>query len=107
MNLADLFDWAQASVFGDIGRGRAASDGVVLRNLQSRYARRLAELWVKPRTGTPDDARALAHAKLVALQHDTRAAGNRGGLDEVTSAHLEALDAIAGQALSAQVSTSP
>jgi hypothetical protein len=107
MDLADLFDWAQASVFGDIVRGRAPSDGVVLRNLQSRYARRLAELWVKPRAGTPDDARALAHAKLVALQHDARAAVNRGGLDEVTSAHLESLDAIAGQALSAQVNTSP
>jgi hypothetical protein len=107
MNLADLFDWAQASVFGDIARGRAASDGVVLRNLQSRYARRLAELWVKPRTGTPDDARALAHAKLVALQHDASSAENRGGLDEITTAHLDALKAIAGQALTAQVNTSP
>jgi hypothetical protein len=107
MNLADLFDWSQSSVFGDIGRGRAASNGVVLRNLQSRYARRLAALWVKPKNGTPDDARALAHAKLVALEHDARVALSRGGLDEMTSAHLEALDAIASQALSAQITTSP
>jgi hypothetical protein len=107
MNLADLFDWAQTSVFGDLPRGRAGSDGVVLRNLQSRFARRLAELWVKPRTNTPEDARALAHAKLVALQHDASAAVNRGGLDELTTAHLDALKAIAGQALSAQVNTAP
>ena len=107
MDLADLFDWAQASVFGDIARGRAGSDGVVLRNLQSRYARRLATLWVKPAEGTPDDARALAHAKLVALQQDARAALNRGGLDELTRAHLQALDAIAGQALTAQATTTP
>jgi hypothetical protein len=107
MSLADLFDWAQSSVFGDLGRGRAGTDGVVLRNLQSRYARRLATLWVKPRTGTPDDARSLAREKLVMLQHDARTALNRGGLDEMTSAHLEALDAIAGQALSAQLTTSP
>ncbi|HKW44427.1 MAG TPA: zinc-dependent metalloprotease, partial [Candidatus Eremiobacteraceae bacterium] len=107
MNLADLFDWAQTSVFGDIARGRAGSDGVVLRNLQSRYARRLAGLWVKPRAGTPDDARSLAHAKLVALQHDARSALGRSGLDELAIAHLEALDAIAAQALSAQATTTP
>ncbi|HEY5093806.1 MAG TPA: zinc-dependent metalloprotease [Candidatus Eremiobacteraceae bacterium] len=107
MNLADLFDWAQASVFGDISRGRSASDGVVLRNLQSRYARRLATLWVKPRAGTPDDARSLAHSKLVMLQHDARVAAGRGGLDEMTVAHLEALESIAGEALSAQATTTP
>jgi hypothetical protein len=107
MNLSDLFDWAQATVFGDIGRGRAGSDGVVLRNLQSRYARRLAALWVKPKNATPDDARALAHAKLQALQYDARVASARGGLDEMTVAHLEALEAIANQALSAQATTSP
>ncbi len=107
MDLSDLFDWAQASIFGDLGRGRAASDGVVLRNLQSRYARRLALLWVKPASGTPDDARALARAELVNLQHDANAASGRGGLDDLTRAHLEALSAAAQQALSAQTSVSP
>jgi len=107
MSLSDLFDWGQASVFGDIARGRAGSDGVVLRNLQSRYARRLATLWVKPASGTPDDAKALARAELVSLQHDCRVAASRGGLDEMTSAHLAELDAIAQQALSAQTMTSP
>jgi Met-zincin/Domain of unknown function (DUF5117) len=106
MSLTDLFDWAQASVFGDIANGRAASDGVVKRNLQSRYARRLAAIWVKPTPGTPDDARSLARAELIALRHDTAAASSRGS-DELTRAHLDALNAIASQALAAQLTIAP
>jgi hypothetical protein len=41
------------------------------------------------------------------LQHDARIAASRGPLDEMTVAHLEALETIAGQALSAQATTSP
>ena len=107
MNLADLFAWAQGTIFGDIARGRAGSNGVVLRNLQTRYARRLAELWVKPASGTPGDARALARLELVSLQQSTRTALGRGGLDAMTAAQLQALEAIAQQALAAQVTTSP
>lgn len=102
MSIGDLFDWAQTSVFGDIANGRAASDGVVARNLQSSYARRLGALWTSPVDGTPDDARALARLKLGQLRHDIAGAMGRSGLDELTRAHLEELDAIASQALSAQ-----
>jgi hypothetical protein len=105
MSLSDLFDWAQGSIYGDIANGRAASDGLVMRNLQSRYARRLAALWVKPMPGTPDDARALARMELVSLKHDADAASGRSGTDEMTRAHLDALAAIADQALSAQIYT--
>jgi uncharacterized protein DUF4953/uncharacterized protein DUF5117/uncharacterized protein DUF5118 len=107
MTIADLFDWAQASIYGDVANGRAASDGVVLRNLQARYARRLGALWTSPAPGTPDDARALARLKLEDLRHDVHGALGRSGLDEVTRAHLEELDAIASQALSAQAVVKP
>ena len=102
MTIEDLFDWAQASIFGDIANGRASSDGVVMRNLQARYARRLGELWTSPASGTPDDARALARLDLEALRGDVHAAVGKSGLDELTRAHLEELDAIASQALNAQ-----
>ncbi len=102
MSISDLFDWAQSSVFGDIANGRASSDGVVMRNLQARYARRLGALWVSPAAGTPDDARALARTKLEDLRSTIHTALGRSGLDELTRAHLAELDAIANQALSAQ-----
>jgi hypothetical protein len=102
MTIADLFDWAQASIYGDISNGRASADGVVLRNLQSRYARRLGALWTAPAAGVPDDARALARMKLADLRGDVHSALGKSGLDELTRAHLEELDAIAAQALTAQ-----
>ena len=107
MSIADLFDWAQSSIYGEIARGRAGDDGVVLRNLQARYARRLGSLWTAPVDGTPDDARALARLKLEDLRHDVHGALARAGLDELTRAHLEELDAIASQALSAQAVAKP
>lgn len=107
MSIADLFDWAQSSIFGDIANGAAGSDGVVFRNLQASYARRLGALWTSPADGTPDDARALARLKLGALRHDVHIALGRSGLNEVTRAHLEALDAIANQALSVQTLVKP
>jgi hypothetical protein len=102
MSIADLFDWAQSSIYGDIADGRTGSDGVVFRNLQARYARQLGTLWTSPTDGTPDDASALARLKLEDLRHTVRIALGRSGLSEVTRAHLEELDAIANQALSAQ-----
>ncbi|HET9341966.1 MAG TPA: zinc-dependent metalloprotease [Candidatus Eremiobacteraceae bacterium] len=102
MSITDLFDWAQNSIYGDIANGRASSDGVVMRNLQARYAKRLGALWTSPQQGTPDDARALARLDLEVLRTDCHSALARPGLDELTRAHLEELDAIAGQALNAQ-----
>jgi hypothetical protein len=107
MSLVDLFDWARASIFGDIATGDAARDGVVRRNLQVRYAQRLAKLWTSPAAGTPDDAQALARLQLVDLESDTASALQRGHLDEMTQAHLAALTAIARQALEARATIAP
>lgn len=107
MSLADLFDWARASIFGDIATGGVSRDGVVRRNLQIAYAQRLAKLWTMPAMGTPSDAQALARLQLVDLEGDATAALQRGRLDEMTQAHLAALVAIARQALEARAIIAP
>jgi hypothetical protein len=105
MSLADLFGWSSASIFGDIAGGGVANDGVIRRDLQMRFAQRLAKMWVSPATATssspatPTDAQALARYTLVNLQTDATRALARSGMDEMTRAHLEALVAIAKQAL--------
>ncbi len=107
MSLVDLFDWARASIFGDVASGAVARDGVVRRNLQIAYAERLAKMWTSPAAGTPSDAQALARLQLVDLESDTAIALRHGGLDEMTQAHLSALSAIAHQALEAHATIAP
>jgi hypothetical protein len=102
MSIADLFDWARASIFGDIGSGAVARDGPVRRNLQVEYARRLAALWTAPAAGAPSDAQMLARLQLVDLENDAGRALRRNGFDETVEAHLEGLVAIARQALEAR-----
>lgn len=104
--LSDLFDWAQSGIFGDIASGRVATDGVIRRNLQIAYAKRLGDLWTAPKPGTPSDAQALARLELGNLQQAVRS-GLHSHLDELTRAHLEALDAIANQALQAHAVIAP
>lgn len=101
MSLADLFNWSSATIFGDLANGGVAKDGVVRRDLQIRYARRLAMMWTLPNVGLPSDARALARLELVQLASDAQA-GASHHLDEITTAHLQALAAIANQALEAR-----
>lgn len=100
MSLTDLFDWSRASILGDVASG-TRSDGVVRRDLQIRYAKRLASLWLSPAQGTPSDAQALARIQLVYLEQDAGAGLAQRGLSEMEQAHLEALAAIARQALEA------
>jgi hypothetical protein len=100
MSLSDLFDWARATIFGDVASG-TANDGVVRRDLQLRYAKRLAALWTAPARGTPSDAQALARLQLVDLEQAAQEGASRRGLDEMSQAHLQALAAIARQALEA------
>lgn len=107
MSLTDLFDWAQDGIFGDITSGRVTKDGVIRRNLQVAYAKRLSDLWTSPAPGTPGDAQALAHLELGNLRQAVGTALRGGHLDELTRAHLEALDAIAGQALQAHAVIAP
>ncbi len=100
MSLADLFDWTRDGIFGDLENGRIAQAGVVRRNAQAAFARRLASIWLNPAPGTPSDAQALARLQLVDLARSCDDA-LRGNLDEQTRAHVEALQAMANQALQA------
>ena len=101
MTLVDLFDWSRDGIFGDIANGAIARAGVVRRNAQMRFAKRLAQLWTAPPDGTPTDAQSLARLQLEDLSHGC-ALALRGKLDELTRAHVEALAAIAKQALEAR-----
>jgi hypothetical protein len=102
MTLTDLFDWSRGGIFGDVTNGKASQDGVVRRNLQIRFAKRLATMWTSPAAGTPTDAQALARLQLEDLAADTGQQLRTAHLDEMTRAHLEALQAIAKQALEAR-----
>jgi hypothetical protein len=101
MSLVDLFDWSRNGIYGDIANGAVAHAGVVRRNAQMRFTKRLAQLWIAPADGTPTDAQALARLQLENLSHDC-AIALQGRLDELTRAHLEALSAMAKQALEAR-----
>ncbi|MBV8373915.1 MAG: zinc-dependent metalloprotease [Candidatus Eremiobacteraeota bacterium] len=101
MTLADLFDWTRDGIFGDIADGTVGKAGVVRRNAQMRFAKRLAQMWIAPAKGTPTDAQALARLQLEDLSHYC-AAALHAPLDELTRAHVEALAALAKQALEAR-----
>jgi len=107
MTLSDLFDWAQSGIFGDIAGGAVAKDGVIRRNLQVAYAKRLSDLWTSPPSGAPADAQALARLELQNLQHDVHLGLRSSHLDELTRAHLQALEAIASDALQAHAVIAP
>jgi hypothetical protein len=107
MSLSDAFSWTQAGVFGDLRGKNLNSMGEVHRSLQQWYARMLAQMLVAPRPGTPYDAQSLARAELVAMRDEARAARQRSGLDDLTSAHLAALESVADQALSARMAIPP
>ena len=102
MTLTDLFDWTRGGIFGNIQNGKAAQAGVVLRNAQVNFTKRLAKLWTSPAPGTPPDAQALARLQLEYLVNDSATALARSRLDELTRAHLEALQALSKQALDAR-----
>jgi Met-zincin/Domain of unknown function (DUF5117) len=107
MSLGDAFSWTQIAVFGDL-RGKGLSTmGEVHRNLQQWYARMLAQMLLAPKPGTPYDAQSLARAELVAVRDETRSARRQSGLDDLTNAHLAALESVADQALSARTAIPP
>lgn len=102
MTLTDLFNWSRNGIFGDVASGKVQNAGIVRRNLQMRFAKRLGLLWTAPAKGTPTDAQALARYQLSVLVDATAQGLRRPKLDELTKAHLEALQAIAKQALEAR-----
>jgi len=107
MTMTDLFDWSRASIFGSIADGTVAREGLVRRNLQTSYARFLAYMVIFPEPGFPADARGLARVNLENLRHDAAAALSRPGLDELIRGHLELLESIADQALTAHTLSFP
>jgi hypothetical protein len=107
MSLSDAFAWTQSAVFGDLRSKNVSSMGEVHRTLQQWYVRMLAQMLVAPKPGTPYDAQSLARAELVALRDQARATRQRSGFDDLTNAHLGALEAVADQALSARMAVPP
>ncbi len=98
MTMADLFTWAQSSIFGNI-----ANANVVRRNLQTTYAQMLGGMVTAPAPGVPSDAQALARLELQGLRHNVALALQRRNLDTLTRAHLELLGTLAQRALSARI----
>ena len=103
MSTADLFDWAQRSVFGDLAGSRVGALPAVRRNLQASYTSLLIRLAVTPAPGTPAGAQALARAKLVDLGSTLRAVRSSASLDEESRASLALLQTRVSQALNAQL----
>ncbi|MGH7727641.1 MAG: zinc-dependent metalloprotease [Vulcanimicrobiaceae bacterium] len=99
MSLTDLFSWSLEGIYGDLHNGSIASIGVVRRNLQVRYLKRLATMWTKPTPGAPSDAQALARYALEQIAQSAAAAERRPHLSELVRAHLAALRALAKNAL--------
>jgi len=107
MSLADLFDWTDQSVYGDLQTRGLTTVNVVHRSLQYNYAILLAHIALRPDPGTPTDAVALARHHLATLSQRCTQTLNRGGLDEATQANLETIRSTADRALNAQVLTLP
>jgi hypothetical protein len=103
MTTADLFDWAQRSVFGDLAAGRVGQLPAVRRNLQASYTGLLIHIAIAPAPGTPAGAQALARLKLVELASTLRAVRASAAMDEESRAHIALLQTRVNQALNAQV----
>jgi len=106
MTLTNLFDWSRASIFGDV-TGGINKAGPIRRNLQMAFAKRLSDMWVNPLPGTPSDAQALARIQLQQLVQMVGVGLQNSGISELTRAHLQALSAVARQALDARANILP
>ena len=107
MSLADLFNWTDQSIYGDLQVRGLTTVNVVHRNLQHRYAELLVHIMLKPDPGTPTDARALARHHLASLSQRISQTLNRGSLEETTQANLEDIKTLADRALAAPVVVPP
>ncbi len=106
MSLSDLFDWSLNGIYGDLASGTFVNDGPVRRNLQMRFAKRMAQMWIAPVRGTPTDAQAMARLTLQRIAAYASGAQRRN-LDDVSRAHAGALQALAQQALDARATIAP
>ncbi|MDQ2864750.1 MAG: zinc-dependent metalloprotease [Candidatus Eremiobacteraeota bacterium] len=88
MTIADLFQWMQRSVYGDLNSHSAST---VRRNLQSAYVTKLIEIANDPEKGTPGDAQAMARLELQDLAHQAALAAKNRSFDTLARAHAEDL----------------
>lgn len=100
MNLADLYDWTDASMWRDTAGGQRSVPRAH-RSLQHFYAELLIHIMLKPDPGTPNDARTLARHHLVWLRDRLTGALQRGGYDEATTANFEDIRTLSDRALGA------
>lgn len=103
MRLADLYDWCDSAIWGDLGQRGVTTVPEVHRVLQLRYEDLLVHVMLRPDPGTPLDAEGLARHHLAWLQTQLDAALARGGYDEATTANFEQARAIVSRALSASM----
>ncbi len=97
MDIGNLFGWMQAAIYSDVATGRAIP--LVRRNLQRNYTALLSKLANAPMTGTPSDAQAMARYELQSLSSTIGRALRGGVSDEMTRAHLAAMQADVQRAL--------
>ena len=100
MTLADLYDWTDHAIWGDLDRAGVKAVPEVHRVVQQRYADLLAHIMLHPDPGTPLDAGALARHHLVWLQSQLDRALARGGYDEATTANFEQVRAMTAPSFS-------
>jgi len=101
MSLADLFDWTDDAVWGDLGTAGLHDVPAVHRALQHHYSEMLVNMMLHPELGTPSDARALARHHLAWLRDRLDSTLAQRRLDEVTQANFEDIRTEIGQALNA------
>jgi hypothetical protein len=101
MSLADLFDWTDSAIWGDLANPSTRTVPRAHRTLQHAYAEQIINIMLAPQAGTPNDARTLARHHLVWLDGQLAGALRRGDMDEATTANLEDIKTLVDRALAA------